>query len=259
MSYVLGVDVGSGYSKAVVCENSRILSAAVLPSGGNYQETAKMVCSQALSQANLSHSDISKTISTGYGAALVDFAAETKTDMSCHACAVHHFFPTVRTFVDIGTQFTRAVSINEEGRVTYFILNEKCAGGSGKFLQVIARILKVSVEEIGDLSLQATKPVDFTTACAVFAETEAVSRIAEGALPSDIVAGVHNAMASKISTLVARVKLVPDCAITGGGAKDTGLVKALETELASPVLVPDNPQITAAYGAALFAAEQTLT
>lgn len=164
----------------------------------------------------------------------------------------------MRTLVDVGAQFSRAIRVNDAGKVMNFLLNEKCAGGSGKFLQVVGRILKISVEEIGNLSLASASPVEFTTACAVFAESEAVSRIAEGASLEDIVAGVHKAMASKISTLVVRVGLVPDCAVTGGGAKHLGLVKALEGELNSPVLVPEEPQMTAALGAALLAAERTV-
>jgi predicted CoA-substrate-specific enzyme activase len=154
--------------------------------------------------------------------------------------------------VDIGNQFSKAIKLDEAGRVANFVLNEKCAGGSGKFLQLIARILRVRVEEIGALSLRSTKPVDFTTGCAVFAESEAVSRIAEGALPEDILAGVHKAMASKIANLVVRIGLVEACVVTGGGALDIGLVRTVETELGTKVLVPAKPQISAALGAALL-------
>ncbi len=138
-------------------------------------------------------------------------------------------------------------------------MNEKCAGGSGKFLQVAARILGIKVSEIGELSLTAQKAVEFTTGCAVFAESEAVSRISEGASPADILAGIHNAMASKIVTLVIRVGLTPDCAVTGGGAMDIGLVKAIGRELGTSVFVPEEPRITAALGAALMARETLKT
>ena len=254
--YTLGIDVGSGYSKAVVCENGVLRSSAVMPSGGNYGETARNVVETVLGKLNISLGDVARTMTTGYGASTVDFADDSATDMACHGAAMHHLFPSVRTVIDIGSQYSRAVRLNEAGKVTYFVMNEKCAGGSGKFLQVIARMLKISLDEIGPLSLTATKPVEFTTACAVFAESEAVSRIAEGATPADIVAGIHKAMASKIATLVTRVGLAPDCAITGGGAKDLGLVQAMQTELATPILVGSEPQITAALGAALMAWEQ---
>jgi predicted CoA-substrate-specific enzyme activase len=162
----------------------------------------------------------------------------------------------VKTVIDVGAQFSRAIRLDDAGRIANFILNEKCAGGSGKFLQTVARILRMNVSEIGDLSLTATKPVEFTTACAVFAESEAVSRIAEGAAPADILAGLNKAMASKIVTLVTRVGLSPDCAVTGGGAKNSGLVKAIEEELSAKVYVAQEPQTTAAYGAALIAFER---
>jgi predicted CoA-substrate-specific enzyme activase len=254
--FVLGIDVGSGYSKAVVCEDRVLRAYGVMPSGGDYRGTGRRIAEIALEKAGLSQNDISCTVAAGYGATMVDFADRTVTDISCHATGLYHLYPSVRTVIDIGAQFSRAIRLDDSGRLANFILNEKCAGGSGKFLQVIARILHMKVEEIGDLSLTAGSPVEFTTGCAVFAESEAVSRIAEGALPADILAGIHKAMASKIINLVTRVGLRPDCAVTGGGAKDTGLVKAVEAELATPLLVAEEPQITAALGAALIAADQ---
>jgi predicted CoA-substrate-specific enzyme activase len=250
----LGLDIGSGFSKAVVLEDKALCAYAVMPSGGNYKETARKIADDALAKCRLSLTDISCTFSTGYGASVVDFADQSITDISCHAFAINHLFPTVRTVVDIGTQFSKAIRVDESGKVTNFVLNEKCAGGSGKFLQLISRILHVNLDEIGELSLKARKPVEFTTGCAVFAESEAISRVAEGAPIEDILAGIHKAMASKIVNLVVRAGLVHDCAVTGGGAKDIGLVRSLEAELGTKVFVPDEPQITAAYGAALFAA-----
>jgi (R)-2-hydroxyacyl-CoA dehydratese activating ATPase len=253
MAYVLGIDVGSSSSKAVICEEKTLVSHAVIPSGGNYLETANRVSQAAIEKAGLSRADISRTVATGYGSTTVNFADRTVTDISCHAAGIHYLFPSARTVVDIGGQFSRAIRIDGEGRVTNFVQNEKCAGGSGKFLQVIARILHITIEEIGALSLTSIKPVDFTTGCAVFAESEAVSRISEGATPADILAGVHKAMAAKIINLIVRLGLAEDCAVTGGGAKDIGLVRTIETELGVTVLVPEEPRISAALGAALLA------
>ncbi len=255
MVFVLGIDVGSGYSKAVVLKGDEVRSYAVMPSGGDYREAGRVVARVALEKINLTSDDIAYTIATGYGGNMVDFADETSTDISCHAAGIHHLFPSVRTLMDVGAQYSRAIRFDDEGRIANFIMNEKCAGGSGKFLQVAARILHIKVSEIGELSLSAEKPVEFTTGCAVFAESEAVSRISEGASAADILAGIHNAMASKIVTLVLRVGLTPDCAITGGGAKDIGLVKAIAAELGTKAFVPDEPQITAALGAAIIARE----
>lgn len=256
MAFYLGIDVGSGYSKAVVCENKTLKSYAVMPSGGDYKDSARKITEKALEKINLNMQDIAYSIAAGYGASMVDFADRTSTDISCHAKGVHSLFPSVRTVIDIGAHYSRAIRLDESGGIVNFIMNEKCAGGSGKFLQIIARILRMDVNDISSLSLTATKPVEFTTACAVFAESEAVSRISEGALPADILAGLHNAMASKITTLITRIGLMPDFAVTGGGAKDLGLVKAIESELEKSVLTTEEPQITAALGAALLASEQ---
>lgn len=255
MAFVLGIDVGSGYSKAVVLEGKEIRSHAVMPSGGDYREAGRAIAQAALQKAGLTLGDISRTVAAGYGGNMVDFADQTSTDISCHAAGLYHLFPSVRTVMDVGAQYSRAIRLDNNGRIANFIMNEKCAGGSGKFLQVAARILHINVADIGELSLTAVKPVEFTTGCAVFAESEAVSRISEGASPADILAGIHNAMASKIVTLVTRVGLTPDCAVTGGGAKDSGLVKAIEAELGTGAFVAEEPQITAALGAALIAAE----
>jgi (R)-2-hydroxyacyl-CoA dehydratese activating ATPase len=253
MVYTLGIDIGSGFSKAVICEDGLIRSYAIAPSGGNYRGTAEKVVKEALGKIHLSPADVSSTFTTGYGAATVAFSDQTGSDISCHGAGVYHLFPSARTVIDIGAQYSKAIRLNDTGRTINFLLNEKCAGGSGKFLQIIARILHISIGEIGPLSMTSTRPVEFTTGCAVFAESEAVSRIAEGALAGDILAGIHKAMASKIVNLVTRLGLVEACIVTGGGAKDLGLVKAIESELGASVFVPDEPQITAALGAALMA------
>jgi predicted CoA-substrate-specific enzyme activase len=252
MKYALGIDVGSSFAKAVVLKEGILLSYATMPSGGNYAEAARKVSRAAIEKAAISDTDLSTRAATGYGAAAVDFVDRTIADISCHAAGIHHLFPSARTIVDIGGQFCRTIKLDADGRAINFLQNEKCAGGSGKFLQVIARILHMSVEDIGALSLKSANPVEFTTGCAVFAESEAVSRIAEGASPADILAGVHKAMAAKIVNLTVRLGLSQDCVVTGGGAKDIGLVRTLETELGVKVLVPEEPWISAAIGAAIL-------
>jgi predicted CoA-substrate-specific enzyme activase len=259
VAFVLGIDVGSSYSKAIVLEEGEIRSYAVIPSGGDYRAAGRVAARAALEELNLTFGDIARTVAAGYGGNMIDFADDTSTDISCHAAGVHYLFPSVKTVMDVGAQYSRAIRLDDEGRIANFIMNEKCAGGSGKFLQVAARILGIKVSEIGELSLTAQKAVEFTTGCAVFAESEAVSRISEGASPADILAGIHNAMASKIVTLVIRVGLTPDCAVTGGGAMDIGLVKAIGRELGTSVFVPEEPRITAALGAALMARETLKT
>lgn len=253
MKYAMGIDVGSSFAKAAVIEEGRLLSSAFMPTAGSFANAARKVSTSALEKAGLSDSDISATVATGYGSSAVDSAVRTAADISCHAAGIYHLFPSARTVVDIGSQFCRAIKLDGGGKVTNFVQNEKCAGGSGKFLQVIAKILHMKIEDLGAVSLESVNPVEFTTGCAVFAESEAVSRIAEGASAADILAGVHKAMSAKITNLATRLGLAPDCVVTGGGAKDIGLVKTLEIELRVGVLVPEEPLISAAIGAALLA------
>jgi predicted CoA-substrate-specific enzyme activase len=254
MTYFLGIDIGSGYAKAIVCNGLQPVSRSIKPSGGDYKAAVQTAAGQALDNIGLALDDVSCTRATGYGADAVEFAGGASSDIVCHATGIHQIFPNVGVLVDIGAHFSKAIKLDNRGKVVNFVMNEKCAGGSGKFLQIIARILHIDISEIGPLSLTATEPVEFTTSCSVFAESEAVSRIAEGALLADILAGVHNAMASKIVNLVNRVGISKEIALTGGGAKDSGLVKAIETNLGGAgVRVADEPQCTAAYGAALLA------
>ncbi len=253
INYVVGVDIGSTFSKAVIFSDSGILSWAVIPSGGNYRVAADKVISRALAKAGLSADGIAYVVATGYGAASVSLAKESVNDISCQGRGIYYLSPSVRTVVDIGGQFTRVFRVDNQGRVTAFVLSEKCAAGSGRLLQVIARVLQVDIREMGELSLKSKRKVEFTTGCAVFNESEVVSRIAEGVAKEDIAAGIHRVLAGKIQSLVERVGLEPDCALVGGGAKNIGLVRSIEERLGVNVLVPEEPQIVAALGAALIA------
>jgi predicted CoA-substrate-specific enzyme activase len=256
MIYVAGIDIGSAFSKAVVMAESKIISYHVIPSGGDYKLTADEVAGKALTKAKLSFTDLDYTVATGYGAANVSFSSQVVTDISCDGRGVSYLFPSARTVIDIGGQFTKVFKVDDRGKPTAFLLSEKCAAGSGRFLQIIAKVLQVDLKDIGELSLRSETKVDFNTGCAVFAESEAISRIAEGALKEDILAGLHRTLAAKIQTMVERVGIEPDCAMVGGGAKDIGLVRSIEKSLACRLLVPEEPQIVAALGAALIAEEK---
>lgn len=256
MVYVAGIDIGSAFSKALILAEKKVISYHIVPSGANYRDTADKVLSEALIKARLSPRDIGYTVATGYGASSVSSHDESINDISCQGKGASYLFQSVRTVIDIGAQFSRVSRVNEEGRITAFLLSEKCAAGSGRFLQVIARVLQVDLKEIGELSLKSKKRIDFNTGCAVFAETEAVSRVAEGAAKEDIIAGAHRALAAKVQVLAERVGLKPDCALVGGGAKDIGMVKYLEEKLGLCLLVPEEPQIVAALGATLIAEEK---
>jgi len=254
--YFAGIDIGSAFSKAVIVAGTELVSYHIIPSGGNYKLAADEVAGRALSEAKLSFNDIAYVVATGYGAANVAFSNQVATDIACQSRGVYNLFPSARTVIDIGGQFSRVFKVGEGGRATAFVLSEKCAGGSGRFLQVIARVLQIDLKEIGQLSLKSKNKLNFNTGCAVFAESEAISRIAEGASKEDILAGVHRALAAKVQNLVERVGLEPDCALIGGGAKDIGLVRSIEEGLGLSLLVPEEPQIVAAFGAALIAKEK---
>lgn len=256
MVYVVGVDIGSAFSKVVVVANSELLSYSVISSGANYKLAAEEVMKEALAKANLPFEDIAYVVATGYGADQVRFFSEKVTDISCQGKGIFYLFPSVRTVIDIGGQFSKVIRIDERGRATAFVLSEKCAAGSGRLLQMVAHVLQVDLKEIGQLSLKSQKRVDFNTGCVVFAESEVISQIAEGALKEDILAGVHEALAAKIQNLVERVGLELDCTLVGGTANDIGLVRSIEEELSVNLAVPQEPQITAALGAALIAEEK---
>lgn len=247
--------MGSVSIKAVLVSDNKMIASSLIPSGGNYKNGAGKALDSVLAQANISQKQISAMVVTGLGTESNPFSARQVSDISCQAKGCSLIFPSARTIIDIGGQFTKAAKITEQGRVADFLMSEKCATGSGRFLQVIARILQVNLDDIGPISLQSKNPVEFSTNCAVFAESETISRLAEGATPEDILAGVHRAMASKVSMLVKRLKLEPDVVLTGGGGENAGLTQAISAALKVKVLVPPKPRLTAAFGAACLAAQ----
>jgi predicted CoA-substrate-specific enzyme activase len=254
--YYAGVDIGSAFVKAVLIDRKQIMAYEILPSGGSYNETARRVLDEVLSKGRVSLGKLSGIVITGIGAESAPFQARQFSDISCQAAGCRCLFPSVRIVIDIGGQFTRAVKLTPQGRVANFLMSEKCATGSGRFLQVIARILRIKIEDIGPLSLKSQRPVEFSTNCAVFAESETISRIAEGARMEDILAGVHRALAAKVAMLVKRLKMERDVVLTGGGGEDAGLVSAVSEALGVDVLVPEQPRLTAALGAATLAKEE---
>ncbi|MBW1700524.1 MAG: hypothetical protein JRJ50_00140, partial [Deltaproteobacteria bacterium] len=184
---VIGIDIGSASSKGVIFCNQKTMASYVMPSGGNYQLTADKIREELLSST-----------ATGYGAETVTFADDIRADISCHSKGIFHLFPSVRTTVDVGDLHSKAFRIDEKGNQLRFLLSGKCAGGSARVLKVIAKVLQLKVEELGHLSLKSRKRVDFNTGCAVFAESEAVGRIAEGVAKEDLLAGIHRALAAQL-------------------------------------------------------------
>jgi predicted CoA-substrate-specific enzyme activase len=255
MVSVLGIDIGSAQSKGIILGDQKPLGFFECPSGGDFKLTAEKIRKELLSQAGRSSHDISRTVATGYGSKLVTFSNEVKTDIVCHAKGISSLLPSVRTVIDVGDLYTKVIRTHGDGKVHNFILSGKCAGGSGRILQVIAKVLRVRVEEIGELSLKSKRRVDFSTGCAVFAESEAISRIAQEVKKEDLLAGLHRALAAQINSLVERIGVEQDMAMVGGGARDVGLVQALKEIRDHDIFVPPSPHMTAALGAALIAME----
>jgi predicted CoA-substrate-specific enzyme activase len=254
MRWFIGVDIGSAYSKGVIIQDLKLIASHVIISGTNYRTSAETIRTELIRQANLSHSDIATTVATGAGFNNVYYASKKASDIVCTARGINNVFPQAGTVIDIGSQSTRVVRLSGEGKVVNFTVSEKCAGGSGRFINVIANVLRIDLSDFGPLSTRSKSPVTFSTGCAVFGESEAITRISEGIPKEDIAAGVNKALASKIFSLVKKLKLEEPCAICGGGALNIGLVKAVEGELSTTLLVPPHPQIITALGAAIIAA-----
>ncbi len=255
MVLILGIDIGSAVSKGIALDDQGQVAQYECPSGGDFRLTAEKVRGELLSQSGKTERDVLRTIATGYGSKMVPYADEIKSEIVCLAKGISALLPTVRTVVDVGDLYTKVLRTDGNGGVHNFLLSGKCAGGSGRILQVIAKVLQVNVEEIGPLSLKSKKRVDFNTGCAVFAETEAISRLSQEVKKEDLLAGLHRALAAQINSLAERIGVEPDVGMTGGGARDIGLVEALKEIRGQDILVPTNPQMTAALGAAQIAME----
>lgn len=252
----MGIDIGSCTSKGVITEDGKLSVYHLLQSGINYRQTAQKLRKVLLAKADLVQEDITSTITTGHGGSNIPFGHQQVADIRCCARGINSVFPSARTVIDVQGQFTQAIRLNDRGQVINFVVSEKCAAGSGSFLDVIANVLQIELSDVGSLSLKSENPVVFTTGCAVFGESEAISRVAEGISKEDILAGIHKALADKIASLIDRVGLEEKCVISGGGALNVGLIRKVEDNLGVSLLVPPQPQVINAFGAAIIAEEE---
>ena len=253
---VAGIDIGSRAAKAVIMQNGSILSSVICDTGPESAKTSYLTIQKALNGADLSLDDIGYTVATGYGRVLVPFANENVSEISCHARGINWYFPSVRTVLDMGGQDCKAINCDNDGRVTNFVMNDKCAGGTGRFLEMIADVLNTPLEKIGDLSLRSKTGIPFNTVCAVFAKSEALAYLRSGAAKSDILAGLHEAIATRCFNLLQRVAIEKDFSITGGIAKNRGMVAKIREKVGLEPILCEDPQIVGALGAALFAQEK---
>ncbi|MCL6450200.1 MAG: acyl-CoA dehydratase activase [Acetobacteraceae bacterium] len=251
-----GTDVGSVSTEvALVDESGALLSWSVVATGPRHVQAAENAMSQALSRIGAGPSDVGFCVSTGYGRRNVPFSQLEVTEIACHARGAAALHPQTRLVIDVGGQDSKAIRVGPGGRVMEFAMNDKCAAGTGRFLEVMARTLEVELADLGELGSRATRRLTISSMCTVFAESEVISRIAEGCTKEDIVRGLHLAIAERLFPLISRVGRPPfeSVTMTGGVAKNRGVVAALEERLGCTITVPDEPQVVGALGAALLA------
>lgn len=255
--YFAGVDVGSAATKAVVIDpDSTIVGIAVIPSGGNLAEAAQRCIELAAHQAGCSLNSLSSIIATGYGRERVDKRSRTVTEITCHARGARFLFNDALSVIDIGGQDSKAIALDDFGKVLRFEMNDKCAAGTGRFLEVMARLLEIDLNDLGTCALNASVPVAISSTCTVFAESEVISYLAQSESVNNIVAGLCRAIAARVYGLVSRARLSPPTIMTGGVARNQGVVNAMEALIGTKLFVPDKPQIVGALGAALIARDE---
>ncbi len=253
-----GCDVGSLTTKAVILNNTRILGHALIASSFDPEKSASEVMEKALSAARLTFDDIGFCVGTGYGRERIGFVKKTFSEISCHAKGVHFLHPSIRTIIDVGGQDCKAIRLDAKGEIEKFITNDKCASGTGRFLEVMAKLLGVALEDLGGLSGKATAPITLAGACTVWAQAEVVVHLNTGTPMPDLAAGVNEAMASRIAILARAVGIEKDVCMSGGVAKNAGVVSAMEKQLGLPIRrLKVDPQLMGALGAAVIAREKT--
>jgi predicted CoA-substrate-specific enzyme activase len=258
MKLAAGVDVGSTQTKCVIIdEQRRIVARSLVDTGANVSRAGDRAFAAALAAGGIAREDVACVAGTGYGRFKVSFGDLQITEITCHAKGASLLFPGTRTVIDMGGQDAKAISIRE-GDVTDFVMNDKCAAGTGRFLSTAAEALGLTLDEIGPISLQARNPVRLSTVCTVFVESDIMSYVAQGKKVEDILGGIHSAIAARTIALVRRVGLEPEFTFTGGVSLNAGMVKMMEAKLGQPLNVSPDSHYMGSIGAALFALEHAL-
>ncbi len=258
---VSGCDVGSLTAKAVImslANGARIMGSAIIRSRVRPQESAEKVMQAAVAEAGLDQKDVQYCIGTGYGRGKIPFVNETVSEISCHARGAQWLLPSVRTVIDIGGQDCKAIKIDAKGRLADFIANDKCASGTGRFLEVMAKVLGIELSELGALSAKSHAPITLASTCTVWAQAEVIKQLNSGFPLADIAAGINTAMAGRVATLASTIGLESDVCLTGGGAKNAGVVNTLEKIIGFEIkrIRKADPQLAGAIGAAILAGEK---
>ena len=256
--YTLGIDIGSTASKCVIlADGKELVSKSLIPVGAGTSGPQRAI-SDVLENAGLKREDMGYVLATGYGRnSMLEIADQQMSELSCHARGASFLFPEVHTVIDIGGQDVKVLQI-ENGVMTNFVMNDKCAAGTGRFLDVMARVLEVKVEDLGTLGAQSTKNVSISSTCTVFAESEVISQLAMGTDKCDIIHGIHKSVAGRVSGLCHRIGVRDDVVMTGGVAQNHGIVKALQEQLGHEIHTTPLTQYNGALGAALFAYQKAL-
>lgn len=251
--FFLGIDIGSACIKALLLDKTGAVRASLIgPTGPDYRRFSDKVVSDVLKMANIGLDDISCVAATGYGRFHVPFANRQVTELTCHAIGVAQLFPSAGTVIDIGGQDTKVLRI-VDGRLDNFVMNDKCAAGTGRFLDILSKTLGLSVENLGELSLNSSSKININNICALFAQSEVIHYISKGIPLEDIIAGLHDGIAGRVASLVKRIGLKSEVVFTGGVAKNVGVIKSIGDRLKIEIIVPDEPQIVGALGAAIMA------
>ncbi len=248
-----GIDVGSLCTKVVILRGEEVLSWSLRRTGADPVGAARRCFDEALARAGLQEEELGGVVATGYGRLRIPFASKQVTEITCHARGAHFLFPKTRTVIDIGGQDAKVIALDERGKVLDFVMNDKCAAGTGRFLEVMAQALEMEIEEMASEAANALKAVPISSMCTVFAESEVISLVAEGSRRDEIVWGLHRAIARRILGMAKRLPMKGEVTFTGGVAKNRGMVRALRELLGMPLNIPHEPQIVGALGAALLA------
>ena len=253
---VAGVDIGSRIAKAVIMKDGEVISQSMDYMGVDSAQIGLEVLTKAADDSQLEQKDIQYVVATGYGRIIAPYADYIISEISCHARGVNYYFPSVRTLFDLGGQDSKVINCNEDGKVLMFAMNDKCAGGAGRFLEHMAKLLDVPLEDMGRVALESETPVQLNRQCVIYSKSEALSFLKKGAEKRDIINGINRSLVIRILDLLARVPVKKDVAVSGGLSKNRGVVKNMEEQLGLKVLVPPEPLITGAVGAALFACDR---
>ena len=254
--FTMGIDIGSTSSKAVILEDGTRVAARKVIEAGIGSEGPDRVFADALSEAGITREEITRVMATGYGRMTFPGADDQASELSCHGKGIHYLIPEARVVIDIGGQDAKVMQINERGALLNFVMNDKCAAGTGRFLDVMAGILSVQTSELAELAAKAEEPLSISSVCTVFAESEVISHLAAGATRSDVAAGIHQSVAKRVSGLGNRIGFRGPIAMSGGVALNAGVVRALEHELGKQIVTHPDAQLAGAYGAAILAFEK---